>query len=134
MLAFRGPFFQYFLAVSLNEGAELAWIALWILEAFMAQFLTCPVDGLVPPSPDLGRSPPRLGAVTCEPNASAAKETYDGTGDQPKRWSNARKASKAMKPIIAKSLRVFCVGSLSAIGPARMRRSGARGLSSQGTQ
>ncbi len=39
MLAFWGRRFQYFLAVSLNEGAELAWIVLWILEAFMAQFL-----------------------------------------------------------------------------------------------
>jgi hypothetical protein len=36
MLAFRGSRFQYFLAVSLNEGAECAWIGLWILEAFMA--------------------------------------------------------------------------------------------------
>jgi len=36
MLAFWGSRFQYFLSVSLKDGAECAQIALWILEAFMA--------------------------------------------------------------------------------------------------
>jgi hypothetical protein len=38
MLAFRGSRFQYFLAVSPNERAVCAWIAVWMLEAFIADF------------------------------------------------------------------------------------------------
>ena len=38
MLAFWGSRFQYFLAVSLKDGAECAQIALWILEAFITDF------------------------------------------------------------------------------------------------
>lgn len=37
-VAFGGSHFQYFLAVSPYEGAEWAWIAVGILEAFIADF------------------------------------------------------------------------------------------------
>jgi hypothetical protein len=51
MLAFCGWRFQNYLAVSLNEGAECAWIALWILEAFTSRL--CLVGNFAPPSPDV---------------------------------------------------------------------------------